>query len=189
MDNVAPPPGLLQRIAGGDETAVSRCLDQYGGLVWSLARKMCPNDAEDATQEIFVEIWQKAHKFDPERSSEAGFIALVARRRLIDRIRSGRSKVATFAPGEDEWQLTSSPSADPLEVADEAAKAANCMKKLSDEQQKILALSIHHGTSQSKIADQLGMPLGTVKSFARRALIQVRDCMGRPASSLEGGVS
>ena len=80
---------ILERIAGGDERAVKECLDRYGNLVWSIVRRMtAPADAEDAVQEIFVDLWKSAGRFEPERSSEAGFIAMIARRRMIDRLRS-----------------------------------------------------------------------------------------------------
>ncbi|HTK36951.1 MAG TPA: sigma-70 family RNA polymerase sigma factor, partial [Pyrinomonadaceae bacterium] len=80
---------ILQRIAAGDRTAVQDCLDTYGGLVWSIARKMLRSneDTEDAVQEIFVDIWKNAERYDDAQSSETTFIAMIARRRLIDRIR------------------------------------------------------------------------------------------------------
>ena len=81
---------ILKRIAIGDKAAVQQCLKQYGGLVWSLSRRMTTTaeDAEDATQDIFLDLWKHASKFDPAKSSEATFIAMIARRRLIDRMRS-----------------------------------------------------------------------------------------------------
>ena len=80
---------ILQRIAIGERSAVDECLDRYGSLVWSLAKRWLGNvpDAEDATQEIFVELWQQANKFDPSAAAEATFVAMIARRRLIDRMR------------------------------------------------------------------------------------------------------
>jgi RNA polymerase sigma-70 factor (ECF subfamily) len=80
---------ILKRIAAGDKTAVQDCLDSYGGLVWSLARRMSPNtnEAEDAVQEIFIDVWKNAARFDESQSSETTFVAMIARRRLIDRLR------------------------------------------------------------------------------------------------------
>ena len=80
---------LLARVARGDEDAVSACMDRFGGLVWSLARRYLRNDAEaaDAVQEIFIELWQNAKRYDPERGSEETFVAVLTRRRLIDRLR------------------------------------------------------------------------------------------------------
>ena len=76
-------------VAGGDAGAVRECLDAYGGLVWSLARRLSPGEAEaeDAVQEIFIELWSKAGRYDEGRASETTFVAMIARRRLIDRWR------------------------------------------------------------------------------------------------------
>lgn len=75
-------PSLLQRIAGGDSAAVSECITKYGALVWSLARRLSrtASDAEDATQEIFLDIWRSAGRFDPSQGSDQIFIAMIARR-------------------------------------------------------------------------------------------------------------
>ena len=80
---------ILQRIADGDKTAVQECLDTYSGLVWSLARRLIgfSDEAEDAVQEIFIDVWKNAARFDEAQASETTFIAMIARRRLIDRIR------------------------------------------------------------------------------------------------------
>ena len=77
---------LLQRIATGDEAAVDNCVDRYSNLIWSLALRMLPTaaDAEDAVQEIFVEVWKNADRFDPEVGAEKTYILMLARRRLID---------------------------------------------------------------------------------------------------------
>ena len=82
-------PSVLQRIASGDSAAVRDCIEQYGALVWSLARRLSrsPSDAEDATQEIFLDIWRSAGRFDAAQGSDKVFIAMIARRRLIDRLR------------------------------------------------------------------------------------------------------
>ena len=88
---------ILQSVADGNAAAVDECLGKYGGLVWSLARRLCPRheDAEDAVQEIFVEIWRNAAKFDPEIASEATYVTMIARRRLIDRNRRARRGLGT----------------------------------------------------------------------------------------------
>lgn len=171
---------VLARIASGEKAAVAECLDIYGGLVWSMARKWFRNqvDAEDATQDVFIALWQNAGRFDPNVASESVFVAMIARRRLIDRLRKldpshGISIEST------ETQPVAKVERNLAELADEAAKAASCLEHLSAEQKRILTLSIHEGASHNEISQALRMPLGTVKSFARRGLIQLRECMNR----------
>ncbi|MCX5746449.1 MAG: sigma-70 family RNA polymerase sigma factor, partial [Proteobacteria bacterium] len=86
---------LLARVAVGDRGALRECLDRYGGLVWSIARRFEASEAEDAVQEIFVDLWKSAVRYDPEVASEPTFIAMIARRRLIDRRRSRGRRPAT----------------------------------------------------------------------------------------------
>ena len=182
---------ILQRIAAGDSTAVNECLNEYGGLVWSLARQLSrtQDDAEDATQEVFVELWQKAGAFVPDKSSEATFIAMIARRRLIDRLRRDDRRPTTASVSTEVLEVEEPISINHTELADEAAKAARCLEKLSKEQQNVISLSVHHGLSHKNIANKLALPLGTVKSYARRALIQLRDCMMRSSVPSSGGAS
>lgn len=81
------PVTILERIAAGDPSALDECMDRYGGLIWSLVRRLAPDytDAEDIVQEILVGLWRSAGRFDPRIASEATFITMIARRRLIDR--------------------------------------------------------------------------------------------------------
>lgn len=182
---------ILQRIATGDSLAVEDCLQRYSGLVWSLSRRWLSNsaDAEDASQEIFLEIWKKAKSFDPSRSSEAAFVTLITRRRLIDRLRRTSSTASTLNMSAIEFDVAEEATVQPAELADEAGKALRCIERLSSEQKQVIELSIHHGCSHSRIAERLSLPLGTVKSFARRALLQLKDCMAKSAMvTSDGGV-
>ena len=187
---------VLTRIAAGDRSAVDDCLDRYGGLIWSLAKRWIGNadDAEDAVQEIFVELWQQAGRFDPAVAAEATFVAMIARRRLIDRKRKqGRLPAMEPIIPETVDASVSSDVDDQLVRGEETAQAKECLEKLSSTQQKVLKLSVHHGASHSVIAGKLSLPLGSVKSYARRGLIQLRDCMRRcddakhPPAVLSGG--
>ena len=177
---------ILKRIASGDKAAVQDCLNSYGGLVWSLARRMSPNsdEAEDAVQEIFIDIWKNAARFDESQASETTFVAMIARRRLIDRLRKINRQ-----PGIDSLEdIQSEPSNgknQDLQVCVEAKEAAQAMKNLRPEQRQILHLSIVQGFSHQEIADFLKMPLGTVKTHARRGLLQVREFLGLGNSDLE----
>lgn len=165
---------LLHRAHRGDEIAVRACLAQYGGLVWSLARRLSPSasDAEDAVQEIFFDVWRSAGRFDPSVTSEATFIAMIARRRLIDRKRRSDRRPSTEPLVDSEVGPGQAPRG---ELCAEASMAAKALSKLRPEQRQVLALSIGQGLTYEEIAESTGMPLGTVKAHARRGLIQVRQ--------------
>jgi RNA polymerase sigma-70 factor, ECF subfamily len=182
-------PSVLQRIASGEPAAVRECIAEYGALVWSLARRLTrtPSDAEDATQEIFLDIWRSAGRFDAKQGSDKVFIAMIARRRLIDRLRKATSE----PPMDSVDVLESMDWSDPgtaSETSHEAEQAARAMAELRPEQREVLELGLVHGLSQSEIATRLGMPLGTVKSFMRRGLIRVREYMNIDAESVSARI-
>lgn len=170
---------ILQRIAQGDKNAVEECLNKYGGLVWSLARKMFSNaeDAEDAVQEIFVEIWKNAARFDEDQASETTFVALIARRRLIDRLRRAGRRITTDSIEDVPVEPVLRADTDLLNCI-EANEAAQALQQIRPEQKQVLLLSIVQGCSHQEIADVLQMPLGTVKTHARRGILQVREILG-----------
>lgn len=175
MSDDAP---LLGRVAAGDGEAVQACLDRFGNLVWSLARRFTPNqaDAEDAVQEIFIDLWSSAARYDSTRASETTFVAMVARRRLIDRLRKSRRQ-----PGMEELASTADlqhPDASPdVGLRDDAARAARVLRTLKPEQQQVIKLAVYEGHTHQSIADALQMPLGTVKTHLRRGLLKVREAM------------
>ena len=170
---------LLKRISKGDKTAVQECLKKYGGLVWSLAKRMSASheDAEDAVQEIFVDVWKNAARFDESQSSEATFISMIARRRLIDRLRYSNRRLSPISL-DDEINEPSVRSDETLLISIEAKRAAEALKQIRPEQKKVLELSIVQGMSHQEISEATGIPLGTVKTHARRGLMQVRELLG-----------
>lgn len=147
--------------------------------MWSIARKMLRDDAdaEDAVQEIFIEIWKNAGRFDESMSSETTFIAMIARRRLIDRIRRSTRRISPDSL-DDVLLEPFTRSDQEMQVSIEAKEAAEAVRTLRPEQQQVLRLSIIQGMSHQEISAATGMPIGTVKTHARRGLIQVRQALG-----------
>ena len=183
---------VLPRIAAGDGDAVQECMDRYGGLVWSLARRMAPTVAEDAVQEIFIDLWKSAARFDPSKASEKTFIATVARRRLIDRLRrQGRRPRMRSLPEPDE--PTAEPSVDEhlvIQRGAEAKSAARYLNELRPEQRNVIRLSVVEGMSHSEIAESTGIAIGTVKSHIFRGLAKVRARLAEAeAAAAEGAPS
>ena len=167
---------ILVRVAKGEESAVKECLDRYGGLVWSVARRFSPTreDAEDAVQEVFLSLWKAAGRYDPSLASEPTFITMIARRRLIDRNRARASRPDT-AGIEIPAETADRRGPAEIEAAPDVGRAAQALAELRPEQRQVVELSVVRGLSHTQIADVTGMPLGTVKTHARRGLQRVRD--------------
>ncbi|MGD8339849.1 MAG: sigma-70 family RNA polymerase sigma factor [Gammaproteobacteria bacterium] len=179
---------LFERIAAGEAAAVKECMDTYGGLVWSLARRYSESaaDAEDATQEIFLELWKSAGRYDPAMGKESTFITTIARRRLIDRLRASSRR-----PDTQEYDdgLTVDPATAERSAGDIAADvetAQHALASLNEAQREILVLGIVEGLTHSEIATATGKPLGTVKTQMRRGLIRLRSLLDDESDSVEG---
>ena len=146
--------------------------------------------AEDTLQECFVNIWRAAQGFDPARAQPMTWLTSIARNRAIDSLRRRKAEVVTVNShtrddddSEDRDLLAALPSSDagPLELLQQAAKAQNltqCIGRLSAEQQQCVALAYYQGLSHAEVAQHLVQPLGTVKSWVRRALMALKDCLG-----------
>jgi RNA polymerase sigma-70 factor (ECF subfamily) len=179
--------GLLARIAQGEQAAFKLCLEQYGGMIWGLARRLAPADAEDATQDVFLHLWKNAKHFDASRGSEAIFIVTLARRTLISRFRGQQRRpreVSIDELGETHWE-PSTPAHNDDHVA--ARLATQALSTLPPEQQRVIKLSVVQGLSQSEIAAHTGLPLGTVKTLIRRGLILVREKLGLQFAAHDSG--
>lgn len=170
---------LLPQIAAGEPSAVDRFLARYSNMVWGLARRFCraAEDAEDATQEIFVEVWRSASRYDPNAGSEVTFLMTIARRRLIDRARrQGRRPPVELL--EDAGTIAAPATKDRVELHDEVQKAQEALAQLRPEQREVLDLALGQGRTHQEISAAIGIPLGTVKSHARRGLIKLRELLG-----------
>jgi len=169
---------LLPTVASGDRLAVSRCIRRYGPLVWSIARRLSPtpSDAEDAVQEIFLDIWRNAARFDRTRGSEKVFVTMLARRTLIDRLRSFRPRLRAETAIDEESECEG-PSTGRAERAAEVEEARQLLARLPLPQQRVIALSLVHGMSHAEISESTGLPLGTVKTMLRRGIVRVRELL------------
>ena len=178
--NISPKSTILPRIAQGDENAVAECMKQYGNLVWMLAKKYTQTieDAEDAVQEIFTEVWQNAGRFDSEKASEVTFISLIARRRLIDRLRKVYRQPNVLSIDEI-FEVQPNGFETEIHTQIEAKKAVAAMREIRTEQRELMLLTIFEGMSHGEIAEKTNLPLGTVKTHIRRGFESVRKIMSR----------
>lgn len=175
---VSSQKSILQRIAAGDQIAVQECIDTYGNLIWSLARRYLRNsaNAEDAVQDVFIDIWGSAARFDPGIASEVAFVSTIARRRFIDRLRHQTRQPGFDSLDDEETGDASQPAIlAPMEDESEVAIVERVLNQMEPDHRQILSLSLYEGYTHSEIAEQLDMPLGTVKTRIRRGLIYIRE--------------
>lgn len=157
---------VLSRVAAGDPDSIRTCLARYGGVVYALARRYesADGDVEDAVQEVFVDLWKSAGRYNPAIASEVTFVAMIARRRLIDRRRARMRR----PPGEPIASLAAQvdPGAPP-DVHVAVAQVTRALDVLRPDQKRVVVLACQ-GMSHSEIAEETGLALGTVKTNARR---------------------
>lgn len=172
---------LLVRIAAGDKDALEAIYERYSSAVHSLARYMLRSEAvaEEATQDVFLNIWLKAASYSSSRGQPKTWIMSVAHHKIIDVIRSRRRAAAISDPKEYET-LDLLPSGEvatdeAVERNLEAERVREALSKLPAAQQEVINLAYFGGLSQSEIAARLEQPLGTVKTRARLALQKLRE--------------
>ena len=186
-----PAEPVLLAVARGDRAGVGRCIEQYAPLVWTMARRMTMTaaDAEDAVQEIFLDLWRHAKRFDPKRGSEQVFVSVLARRRLIDRARHMQRQLAVEQPLNAD-HLNDLAAGSPVEQDAQIAEARRILAQLPAPHQEAISLSLLEGLSHGEIANRLGWPLGTVKTVIRRGILRLKELMGEslPHGSKERGL-
>lgn len=165
---------LLAKVARREPGAAEAMLDRFGDLVWSLARRRCAtrDEAEDAVQEIMLDLWKSAERYRPEVASETTFVAMIARRRLIDRGRRARLAIA-----QSESDVPVPQTVSGFEELEDAAIAMSALSTLGADNQQVIRMSIVNGMSHDEIARATGMPIGSVKTCIRRGLLKVREAM------------
>jgi len=148
-------------------------MDRYGALIRSMARRQVgAQDAEDLSQEVFMQVWKHAERFDPARGNEEAWITTIARRRIIDRRRAAGRRPEPQELIEE--AVAGVEDHDNVEAEDEARLAEDAISKLGPEQQRVLRMALIDGLTHTEITERMKMPLGTVKSHVRRGLERVR---------------
>lgn len=171
---------LLPRIASGDQAAVEACIERYSGLVWSLARRYLQDSAaaEDAVQDIFIELWKVADRYDPQRGSEVAFLGTLVRRRLIDRVRRvKRRQPHQTLDIEPVSQLQSTEQH--LADREQLRIAKELVEELQPQQREAVELAMFQGLSHTEVSERLQIPLGSAKALIRRGLHNVRTRFSR----------
>jgi RNA polymerase sigma-70 factor (ECF subfamily) len=172
---------LLSRVAGGDQQAFAELYDVLVPRVLGLVRRVLVDHAqsEEVTQEIFLEVWQTAPRFDPTKGSASTWIMTMAHRRAIDRIRAsqaGRDRDVRI--GIRDLATPYDNVAETVETTIEHERVQAAMTQLTELQRQAVTLAYYGGLSQSEVAETLSVPLGTVKTRLRDGLIRLRGELG-----------
>ena len=172
---------LLGRVARGDQSAFGELYDQIAPRVLGLVKRLLVDHAqsEEVTQEIFLEIWQSASRYEPTRGGASTWILTMAHRRAVDRIRSsqaGRDRDTKI--GIRDLAVAYDHVAETVEVRIEHERVEKAMTRLTQLQRQAVSLAYYGGFSHSEVADMLHIPLGTVKTRLRDGLIRLRDELG-----------
>ncbi|HXS63308.1 MAG TPA: ECF RNA polymerase sigma factor SigK [Streptosporangiaceae bacterium] len=170
---------LLPLVARGDEEAFGCVYDQLAGPVYGLIRRVLRNPAqsEEVAQEVLLDVWRSASRFDPAKGSAATWVMTIAHRRAVDRVRSA-------AAAAEREQRNAMPLANVDDVAEtveaslEKERVRRCLDGLTELQRESVTLAYYGGYSYREVSALLGSTLGTIKTRIRDGLIRMRDCMG-----------
>ncbi len=169
--------GLLQRCAAGDRMAFRTLYDRWGGRLHGIALRITRQSplAADATHDAFVQVWQQAHRFDPARGSAEAFLISLVRYRAMDIVRRRGREISGYEPEE---RADDSPDALAQLVGSAEGEALRrCLDLLDVERRRLIVMAFVDGLSHSELAEKLSVPLGTVKSWIRRSLLSLRECL------------
>ncbi|MGW2931598.1 sigma-70 family RNA polymerase sigma factor [Streptomyces sp. NPDC001156] len=172
---------LLVLVAGGDQKAFEDLYGLVSGPVFGLVRRVVrdPAQSEEVAQEVLLELWRSAPRFDPGRGSALSWILTLAHRRAVDRVRSAR------AAGEREQRETRRAHhpafdqvAEEVEAGLEREWVRRCLDRLTALQRQSVTLAYYDGYTYREVAERLSLPLGTVKTRMRDGLTRLRECLG-----------
>ncbi|MFJ3644604.1 MULTISPECIES: sigma-70 family RNA polymerase sigma factor [Streptomyces] len=172
---------LLHEVALGDQEAFAALYDTVAGSVLGVARAVLRDRAqsEEVAQDVLVEVWRTAPRYQPERGSALNWILTLAHRRAVDRVRSveaaaardTRAALLDHQPAYDEVT-------EQVESRLEQEQVRRCLRTLTELQRQSVTLAYYRGLTYREVAEALALPLGTVKTRLRDGLIRLRDCLG-----------
>ena len=171
---------LLAAVAKGDKAAFERLYGAtraklYGVLLRILGR---PDLADDVMQETYLKVWQMAGKFDPTVASPITWMVAIARNRAIDIVRKKGDVSVEDSPEALGVAADTPPPLARREMTEELRRLLACLGKLDPEKQRIVLLAYYSGWSREQLSHKLDIPVNTIKTWLRRSLIEIRECMG-----------
>lgn len=173
---------LLVATATGDQQAFAALYDRFSHRVYGLVRKVVrdPSLSQDTVQEVMTELWRTSPRFDPDRGNAVSWILTLAHRRAVDAVRreqSARDRADTVGRQEDAARPFDDVS-EAVTMADEHSQIRKALDALTDLQRQAIDLAYFEGMTYREVAENLGVPLGTIKTRMRDGMIRLRDTMG-----------
>ncbi len=177
---------LAERLRNHETGAMAVLYDRYGRLVYSVIFAVVRDSgtAEDLVQETFLRVWNRMQGFDAARGALGPWVLAVARNRAIDHVRSAAARMSqnSFEIAEHDHPSVFVDMEGDLFAASQARTIREALKRLNDNQRRCIELAYFEGLSQTEMADRLGQPLGTVKTWVRTALRSLREELMQPAT-------
>ncbi len=178
------PEVLLELVAGGDQPAFTTLYERFSARVFGLANRIVrdPSQAEEVAQEIFLEIWRRASRFDRNRGTATSWIMTLTHGRSVDRVRQSQaSRARDFKSTVENFDRDVDSVADSVVQNADAVQVTECLESLTPLQRESITLAYFGGHTQREVGEMLGAALPTIKTRMRDGLIRLRDCMGVPA--------
>jgi len=172
---------LLSLVAQGDQAAFAKLYDQMAPRVLGLVRRLLRDHAqsEEVTQEIFLEIWQNATRYDSSKGGASTWIMTMSHRRAVDRVRASQSsRDRDTKIGIRDYDADYDNVSETVQTRIEHERVEKAMQRLTELQRQAVSLAYYGGYSHSEVADLLSVPIGTVKTRLRDGMIRLRDELG-----------
>jgi len=184
-------PELLGRMRLGDESALEALYARYGGLVYTLAQRIVgdPELAREVVQDTFLRSWDGRDTYDPERGRVPWWLMGIARNRAIDLLRSRSHQARLRERAAPPPEISTTHARDPADTVVARRTVLDALRELSDGQRRAIELAYYGGLTQTEIANELGEPLGTIKSRTREAMERLRKVLGPLIQSAGGRTS
>ena len=171
---------LLGRIALGDRSAFARLYDRSAPKLFGVCLRILKDrsEAEEALQDVYVKIWQRADRYVAGDSDPMSWLAAIARNQAIDRVRARRPTAVDIDEAYDLADMTANPEERAL-LSSEGRRIETCMKELEPDRASAVRRAYVEGATYEELADIFGVPLNTMRTWLRRSLLKLRECMNR----------
>lgn len=171
---------LLVQVALGNRAAFAHLYQGTASRLFGICLRVLAqrSEAEDALQDVYTAVWRKAAQFDPSKASATAWLAMIARNKAIDRLRAlpSQQRRASVALADEIEDPTASP-AQAVQIAAERAQMEQCLQRLEPKRRSLIRAAFFDGLTYEELAARIEAPLGSIKSWIRRGLLQLRECL------------